>query len=139
VGRSSYYALQTQANRRFSHGLEFKANFTWSKAMDYGPSSTAGDNGLLPLYANRTLLAYDLASFDRTFITNLTWLYELPGSSHINNPVLSTLFGHWNVSGTTTLASGAPSAITFSTTTGVDLIGGGDGQRIDLSGTPNLG
>jgi hypothetical protein len=53
--------------------------------------------------------------------------------------VLSTLFGHWNVSGTTTLASGAPSAITFSTTTGVDLIGGGDGQRIDLSGTPNLG
>jgi hypothetical protein len=38
IGNSSYYALQTQANRRFSHGLEFKANWTWSKSMDYGSS-----------------------------------------------------------------------------------------------------
>ena len=35
VGTSNYYSLQTQANRRFSHGLEFKTNFTWSKSMDY--------------------------------------------------------------------------------------------------------
>jgi len=34
VGTSNYYSLQTQANRRFSHGLEFKTNFTWSKFMD---------------------------------------------------------------------------------------------------------
>jgi len=44
VGTSNYYALQMQANRRFSHGLEFKANWTWSKSLDYG----SGDNNGLP-------------------------------------------------------------------------------------------
>ena len=84
VGRASYYALQTQANRRFSHGLEFKSNFTWSKSMDY----TSNDNGTLPLYADRRVLSYGESSFDRTFITNLTWLYEIPNSHRVSNLVL---------------------------------------------------
>jgi hypothetical protein len=135
VGTSSYYALQTQVNRRFSHGLEFKANWTWSKAMDYSSS----DNGTIALYAARSLLNYGESSFDRTFITNLSWLYELPGSSYLRNPILSTLLGHWNVSGLATFASGAPTNVTFSTVSGADLIGGGDGQRIDITGNPQLG
>ena len=134
VGTSNYYALQMQANRRFSHGLEFKANWTWSKSMDYG----SGDNGGIPLYANRYLLDYGLSSFDRTFITNLAWLYEIPGSRFLTNPILSNILAHWNVSGTTTFASGTPTGVGFSTTTGVDLIGGGDGQRIDVSGPAQL-
>jgi len=134
VGTSSYYALQTQVNRRFSHGLEFKANWTWSKAMDYSSS----DNGTLALYAARSLFNYGESSFDRTFITNLSWLYELPGSSYLRNPILNTFLGHWNVSGLATFASGAPTNVTFSTVSGADLIGGGDGQRIDISGNPQL-
>jgi hypothetical protein len=43
------------------------------------------------------------------------------------------------VSGITTFASGAPAGVTFSTVSGVDLIGGGDGQRIDISANPQLG
>jgi len=135
IGNSSYYALQTQANRRFSHGLEFKANWTWSKAMDYGSS----DGATLTTYASRVLLDYGEASFDRTHIVNLAWLYEIPGSEHMSNPLVRTVLGHWNVSGTTTFASGAPAGVSFSTVSGVDLIGGGDGQRIDISGNPNLG
>jgi hypothetical protein len=135
VGVSSYYALQTQANRRFSHGLEFKANFTWSKSMDYSSS----DNGSLALYASRTLLNYGESSFDRPFIVNLAWLYELPVGQHLKNSALNTVLGHWNVAGTTTFASGAPTGVSFSTTAGTDLIGGGDGQRIDVSGNPQLG
>ena len=50
VGTSNYYALQVQANRRFSHGLEFKANWTWSKSLDYG----SGDSNGFPLYARPT-------------------------------------------------------------------------------------
>jgi hypothetical protein len=142
VGSSSYYALQTQANRRFSHGLEFQANWTWSKSMDYG----SGDNNSLPLYADRRLFSYGESSFDRTFITNLAWLYELPGSNHLTNPILRTVLGRWNVSGTVTLASGAPSGVaqsgagsSISAVRGVDLTGGGDGQRITLTGNPQLG
>lgn len=135
IGNSSYYALQTQANRRFSNGLEFKANFTWSKSMDYGST----DNSTISTYASRVLLNYGESSFDRTFITNLTWLYEIPGSKHFTNPIASTLLGHWNVSGIGTFASGAPTGVSFSTVSGVDLIGGGDGQRINVTGNPQLG
>jgi hypothetical protein len=133
IGSSNYYSLQTQANRRFSHGLEFKANFTWSKSMDY----SSNDNGILPLYASRRVISYDLSSFDRPFIANMAWLYELPLGRH-GNPVVKAILGNWNVSGTITFASGAPQSMGFSTTSGVDLIGGGDGQRINISGNPNL-
>ena len=90
VGSSSYYALQVQANRRFSHGLEFKTNWTWSKSMDYG----SGDGNALPLYADRRLLSYGLSNFDRTFIANIAALYEIPGARRMSNPILkAALFG----------------------------------------------
>jgi hypothetical protein len=103
--------------------------------MDYSSS----DNGALAVYASRYLLNYGESSFDRTFIVNLAWLYEIQAGQHLKNPVLNTALAHWNVSGTTTFASGAPSGVSFSTTAGTDLIGGGDGQRIDVSGNPQLG
>ncbi|HZL57966.1 MAG TPA: hypothetical protein VFC21_12830, partial [Bryobacteraceae bacterium] len=134
VGTSNYYALQTQANRRFSHGLEFKANWTWSKSLDYG----SGDNNGLPLYASRRLLSYGLSSFDRTFITNIAGLWEIPGSQHLTNPFVKAALGNWNLSSTITFASGAPTGVGFSTVQGTDLIGGGDGQRINVNGNPQL-
>jgi len=140
VGTSNYYALQVQANRRFSHGLEFKANWAWSKSMDYG----SGDNNLLPLYADRRLFSYGLSTFDRTFITNIAGLYEIPGGRRLSNPVLKAALGNWNVSSTITFASGAPSGIGpapngFTLVSGADLTGGGDGQRINVNGNPQLG
>lgn len=134
IGTSNYYALQTQANRRFAHGLEFKTNFTWSKSMDYSSSDTSG----LPVYAGRKQLDYDLSSFDRTFVTNIAWLYEIQATQHLRNPFAKATLGGWNVSGTITFASGAPTGVSFSTNTGVDTIGGGDGQRIEISHNPNL-
>ena len=142
VGTSNYYALQTQVNRRFSHGVEFKANWTWSKSLDYG----SGDNGSLPLYADRRVFAYGLSSFDRTFITNIAGLYEVPGYSYMTNPIARAALGHWNLSTTITFASGAPVGVSqsgagssISTVSGVDLIGGGDGQRLNVNGNPQLG
>jgi hypothetical protein len=135
IGTSNYYALQVQANHRFSHGLEFKANWTWSKSMDYG----SGDGATLPTYASRYLLDYGLSSFDEPHIVNLAWLYEIPVSQRLTNPLLHAAFRDWNVSGTTTFASGTPSGVSFSTVSGVDLIGGGDGQRINITGNPQLG
>ena len=102
--------------------------------MDYSSS----DSGALAVYAAPSLY-YGESSLDRTFITNLSSLYELPGSSRLTNPILSTVLGHWNVSGIATFASGAPTNVMFSTVSGADLIGGGDGQRINISGNPQFG
>ena len=135
-GSSSYYALQTQANRRFSNGLEFKANWTWSKSMDFGST----DGTTLPTYARRNVLSYGRSTFDRTFITKLSWLYEIPGLRRMTNPVLGTVLGHWNLSGIPDLCERRSHRVSAShTVSGVDLIGGGDGQRINISGNPQLG
>jgi len=46
AGTSSYNALQLDLNHRFSNDLSFRANYTWSKALDDGDSmnqTTAGN------------------------------------------------------------------------------------------------
>ncbi len=35
TANSNYHALQTKLDKRFSNGLQFNANYTWSKAMNY--------------------------------------------------------------------------------------------------------
>ena len=40
---STYNSLLVDLNRQFSHGLFFKANYTWAKSMD-GGSNTFSDN-----------------------------------------------------------------------------------------------
>jgi len=68
----------------------------------------------------------------------MTWLYEIPTARHLKNSAAKVALGNWNVSGTVTFASGAPQGVSFSNTAGTDLIGGGDGQRINISANPNL-
>jgi hypothetical protein len=133
-GTSSYNALQVQANRRFSHSLELKANWTWSKAMDYGST----DGATLPTYVNTRVWSYGMSSYDETHVVNLAWLYDLPGSRS-NYAMVRTVLDNWHLSGITTFASGTPQAVTFTTTTGADLTGGGDGQRVNLTGNPSFG
>ena len=38
----SYNALVLEARRRLSHGVEMRANWTWSKALDFGQNETVG-------------------------------------------------------------------------------------------------
>jgi hypothetical protein len=38
-GTSSYNSLQTRMERKFSNGLQFQSNLTWSKTMDDASSS----------------------------------------------------------------------------------------------------
>jgi hypothetical protein len=50
------------------------------------------------------------------------------------SPVTRWVFDNWQVSGITMFASGMPSGVGFSTTDGTDQTGGGDGQRIIVTG-----
>ena len=38
----SYNALVMEARRRLDHGVQFRFNWTWSKALDFGQNGTAG-------------------------------------------------------------------------------------------------
>ena len=58
---SNYHSLQAQANRRFSHGLQFGGDWTWSKTMDF----TDTDGGVVATYAPTRIWDYGKAGFDR--------------------------------------------------------------------------
>jgi len=65
---SNYHSLQVSANRRFAHGVQFGANWTWSKAMDFNDNDI--DN--IGVLAPRRSWNCGLASFDRTHDLKIT-------------------------------------------------------------------
>jgi hypothetical protein len=135
-GISNYNALQASANRRFARGLDFGFAYTWSKSMDL----TSGDNGGLPMFQPYRVWSYGKAAFDQThvFVFNYTW--DIPKLSKVApNPVVRHVFDNWQLSGITIFASGTPLGLGFSTVDATDLTGGGDGQRVVLTGPVQLG
>jgi hypothetical protein len=78
--RSNYNALEIEVRRRFSNGLQFQADYTWSKAM--GDAVDAQGNNQSDLVNRLTLrdpsLDYRRSGDDQTqrFVAN--GIYELP-------------------------------------------------------------
>ena len=129
-GSSNYHSLQATANRRYSNGLQFGVTYTFSKVMDYAN---------LPTYRSFREWSYGLADFDQTHVFVANYSYDLPKFSKlIANRLTRVALDNWQISGITTLASGTPQTVSQSTTTGVDFTGGGDGQRINVTGDPRL-
>jgi len=135
VGIANYNALQASVNRRFTRGLQFGVAYTWSKAM----SEVDGDRDGTPNYRPRRIWNYGKASFDQTHIMVINYTWDLPKVSRIwNKTLVRGAFDGWQVSGITAFASGTPRGISFSTTDGADLTGGGDGSRVWVTGNPIL-
>jgi len=133
-GTSNYNALQVQVTHRFTRGLSFGANYTWSKALDFSDATTGTVANFAPLHAYN----YGLASFDRDHAFKINWLWNVPKASRLwDNPVMRAAFDNWQLSGIASFIRGAPQGITLNTG-GVDLTGGTDGPRVLLTGSPVL-
>ncbi len=105
--RETYNALQTTVQQRFAHGFQVLANYTWSRALNYGSTYFAIDPRVEkgPSDTNRNQL----------FV--LSGIYELPFGkdkmfANTNNRWLNYAVGGWQVAGTTTYESG-PSLHTY--------------------------
>jgi Carboxypeptidase regulatory-like domain/TonB-dependent Receptor Plug Domain len=125
---ANYHALQVQANRRFSKGLQYGLAYTWSKAMDL----TDTDGGGVAMYVPTRIWNYGRAGFDQkhNFVFNYTWDVPKIGRRLGGNKFVTGVFDGWQLSGTTALVSGRPAGISFSTTDGQNITGGGDGARV---------
>jgi hypothetical protein len=129
---SNYNSLQVRVDRRLSSNLQAGIAYTWSKAM-------AQTGGINPFVANNVWLA-GLASFDQTqiFVANYQW--TLPRLSKvIPNRFVQAAFDHWEFSGITTLATGTPASVGFSSTALPDVSGSSIAARINVVGNPNAG
>lgn len=134
-GNSSYHSLQVQAKRRFSHGLQFGAVWTWSKFMDY----TDSDGSTIPLYLNPVIWNYGKSGYDRTHIVSINFLYDLPRASKLWDTILTrALLDRWELSGVVSFIDGAPNGISYSLLNGADVTGGGDGSRVLVISNPVL-
>jgi hypothetical protein len=115
---SNYHSMQVTAHRRFARNFQFGAAWTWSKAMDYNDTDTSAVTTLVNLRAWN----YGLASYDRTHVFKLNYLYDLPRLPG-NNFVMRSIVNGWQLSGITSFVSGQPLGVSFTTTTAVDTTG----------------
>ena len=108
AAREHYNALQATVQQRFAHGFQVLADYTWSRAINYGSTYFAIDPAVErgPSDTNRNNL----------FV--LSGVYELPfGKGKLvgdtGNRLANYAIGGWQLAGTTTWESGLPFTPTY--------------------------
>ena len=80
-GNSSYNALEAEVIRRLSRGLQFRANYTWSKNLDMNSGLTgaqANNQAQMVLDRNDLRRDWGLAALNITSQSSISAHYELP-------------------------------------------------------------
>jgi len=115
-GVSSYNGLVADVNRRFSHGLQLRGVYTFSKSLDDGTawnSSVAANAPGFVMFPINPKLDWGLATTDVRHVAAINGAYELPIGR--GKPFLSGATGWrdkvasgWTLSGIETIYSGFP-------------------------------
>jgi hypothetical protein len=133
----NYNALQVRLNQRFSHGLLYQLNYTWSRAFDNVSAINNIPTANLTLQ-NNNCFSCDRgpASFDQPHRFVASGSYELPVGK--GRPISlgpgNWILGGWNFSGIYTVASGFPESLS------AGFGGNGeDGVRADLRRPDQVG
>ncbi|MDE3135225.1 MAG: TonB-dependent receptor [Acidobacteriota bacterium] len=151
TGISDYNALQFSVKKRMSHGLAINASYTWSHTLDEGGGLAEGlfYNGNDPLNPRS---AYGNASYDRTHVLTVGYIYQIPGIAGANGFLKQAVNG-WGIGGMTVAESGQPySVYDFSgdvasqywgagddfITNPLLAIPGGNAQSVQLQGTTGV-
>ena len=127
-GSLSYNALLVKFEKRFSRGLTFSLNYTWSHAIDNLDEVGNGDNTSALKAWDRTLeRGPSLTDVRHAF--NFVSTYELPigkGKRFLTGAgrALDLVLGGWQVSGILTRTTGEPFTVT--TSGGITNAGGAD-------------
>jgi hypothetical protein len=136
-GNTSYNSLQFDVTRRLSHGLQFRANYTWSKDLDFNSALTGAQAGnQAQMVLNRNDLGQDWgpSALDIRNQASISSLYALPfghgqrffGGGDANGFVSKAASG-WQLNGIATLLSGFP----FTPLIGANRSGDGDTRNPD--------
>jgi len=100
VAHSNYNSLQALFEKRFSHGLQFQASYTYSKSLD---NASSFEEILNPLNFNST---YGPSLFDsrHRFVFNYVWDLPIPKKEGIAGKFVNG----WEISGIYTYQTGFP-------------------------------
>ena len=134
-GNSSYNALQVDLVRRLSHGLLFRANYTWSKNLDFNSALTgaqAEDQAQMILNRNDLPLDWGPSALNITNQGSASAHYDLPFGSGQHwlagaRGLGGKLASGWQLNTIVTLLSGFP----FTPQIGSNRSGDGDTRDPD--------
>jgi hypothetical protein len=113
TGASWYNALVTSLSKRFSHGLQFLASYTWASALGTSQSFATGTQlgGAVVGNQNDPRARYGWDDFVRPHRFIFSGVYQLPGFNR-QHSVIGKLAGGWSVAGVFTIQSGQRLTVT---------------------------
>ncbi len=140
-GNSSYHSMNLKLEKRYSAGLNFLMNYTWSKFLDdvQAAAELGGEqgNGITHIelrHLNKSLAGNDIR---HRFVGSS--VYELPWGTGrrwpIANPVLNGIAGDWGLGIITELRTGSPYGVLEQTNRTNTF---SNGQRPNLLRDPSL-
>jgi hypothetical protein len=129
-GNASYNALEVDVRRSYGNGLQFRANYTWSKNLDNGSAWNTSVSANTPAFVSvpqRPDLDWGPAATDIRHIASLNGSWDLPFG---RNRRFASDLGHltdtavsgWTLSAISNLQSGFP----FTPQLGYNPTGSGD-------------
>jgi len=117
-GYSTYHALQVDLRQQAWHGMQFDANYTWSKTLGALAGNSGNDwLGNYTTFSLRNLRSsYMPATYDVHHVVHVNATADLPfgrGKAFANNnAVLDRIVGGWTLGTIATIQSGFPFRIT---------------------------
>ncbi len=114
IGKGDYHALQVTVRKRYSYGLQFDLNYTWSKSIDLGSAQEGAGSfsGFIQNTWNPSQMRA-VSTYDTTQQVNAFGVYDLPFGrgrmfgSHMNK-IVDAFVGGWSITGNYRQTSGLP-------------------------------
>jgi len=144
---SNYNSLQARIEKRYSHGLQFEASYTYSHSLDDASSASLGslNNGDFRDQRNPGL-EYGNSDFDVRHHLVVNYAWDLPfgkGKAFAGNAsgILNQVIGNWQVAGIVSASTGNWFTVTdpFVNSSNTDCGGtvGFNCSRPNVVGNPN--
>jgi hypothetical protein len=114
IGKGDYHAMQWTIRKRYSYGLQFDINYTWSKSIDLGSAQEGAGSytGFIQNTWNPSQMRA-VSTYDTTQQVNAYGVYELPFGRGRQfgknmNKIADAIVGGWQVTGNYRQTSGLP-------------------------------
>ena len=146
AGASSYNSLQTRLEKRFAHGLQFLASYTWAHSIDNASNANLGptQNNSDFRYFKDPEAEVGNSDFDIRQRFTGSFLYELPighGKTFLGNAagVAEQIAGGWQIASIISVSTGNYFTALDANGNFANSDGGAGGvsQRPDQIGNPN--
>src|SRR5262249_56630187 len=111
AANSAYNALQLAVNKRFSHGFQFEASYTYSKFIDqtsevFATTNTGTSLASVPPSLGGLRLDRAVSDYDRPHRLVIAYIWHIPGPK--DSAFLRQAFSSWELAGITSFQTRPP-------------------------------